>query len=234
MRILIVDDERPARTELERLLKRIGVSGLFLGAACVSEALGHLADGTPDVVFLDIEMPGGDGFMFLEAMGASRPPIIITTAHEQFATRAFDAQAFDYLLKPFGEERLAKTVARLPTPTPSTSPKLSEGDFFKLTFDGVTRLIPVEHIEFFETTGSVTNVFVNDSTAKLNKPLRYFSERLDQSIFFMAARDQLINLRKIDNFTVEDTGCVKAQLECRRTVLFSRRRSRIFKKFHSL
>jgi two-component system LytT family response regulator len=227
--ILIVDDEQPARAELMRMLRAIDPEAALREAGSASEALKEIKMAMPDLLLLDIQMPGGSGFDLLSRLGKELPPLIFTTAHEQFAVKSYSVEALDYLLKPFDEKRLSKALARLPTPTPSTPPKLSEGDFLKLKLDGVTRMISVEDIEFFQTTGNVTDVFVHNRTVKLYKPLRYFSKRLDPAIFFMAARDQLINLRKINNFTVEETGCVNAQLQCRRTVLFSRRQSRIFK-----
>ena len=229
MNILIVDDERPARAELERSLRNLGVKGTVEEAASIDEAMNLVAEQTPDVILLDIHMPGGDGFELLRRLGKSRPPVIFTTAHEQFAALAFEEEAVDYLLKPFSEERLAMALARL-DPDLEKKPKLGAGDSILLKLEGECLLVPVESIELLETTGNTTHVFWGRKTGKVNKSLKSLSGRLHPDLFFRASRDQLINLGSIRSISFTETGLVKALLHCQRTVTFSRRQSSLFLK----
>jgi len=233
MNILIVDDERPARAELERSLKNLGVKGAVKEAASIDEAMDLVAEKTPDVILLDVQMPGGDGFELLRRLGKSRPPVIFTTAHEQFATLAFEEEAVDYLLKPFSEERLAMALARL-DPDLEKNPKLGAGDSILLKLEGECLLVPVESIELLETTGNTTHVFWGRKTGKVNKSLKSLSDRLHPDLFFRASRDQLINLGSIRSISFTESGLVKALLHCQRTITFSRRQSSLFLKKRAL
>jgi len=233
MNILIVDDERPARAELERSLRKLGVKGVIEQAASVNEAIDIVSEKHPDVILLDIQMPGGNGFDLLRRLGKERPSVIFTTAHEQFASRAFEEEAVDYLLKPFSEERLAKALARL-NPDQEKAPKLGAGDSILLKIGGVCLLVPVEEIELLETTGNTTHVFWGIKTGKVNKSLKSLSDRMHPDLFFRASRDQLVNLGSIRSIAFTESGLVKALLHCQRTVTFSRRQSSVFLKKRTL
>jgi two-component system LytT family response regulator len=117
IRVFIVDDEAPARTRLRKLLEpfadvgRLEVAGEAKDGV---EAVEWLSANPADVVFLDIRMPGLDGFEVLERLAPDRRPIVVfTTAYDEYAIRAFDSNAVDYLLKPFGKERLEEAIARV-------------------------------------------------------------------------------------------------------------------------
>jgi DNA-binding LytR/AlgR family response regulator len=133
--ILIVEDERPASSELKRMLRSLGMMGEIREASSVTEALIAETSSRPDLILLDIQMPGGSGFDLLRQLGPDHPPVIFTTAYEQFAAKAFEEEAVDYLLKPFNEKRLAKALARLPFPD-RQSPPLTHGDSILLKVDG--------------------------------------------------------------------------------------------------
>ena len=233
MNIRIVDDERPARAELERSLRNLGVKGTLMEASSIDEAMDLFAERTPDVILLDIQMPGGDGFELLRRLGKARPPVIFTTAHEQFAALAFEEEAVDYLLKPFSEERLSMALARL-HPDWVKNQKLGAGDSILLKFGDECLLVPVDSIELLETTGNTTHVFWGCQTGKMNKSLKSLSDRLNPDLFFRASRDQLINLASIRSISFTETGLVKALLHCQRTVTFSRRQSSLFLKKRAL
>jgi two-component system LytT family response regulator len=209
------------------------MKGTVEEAASIDEAIDLVAEQSPDVILLDIQMPGGDGFELLRRLGKSRPPVIFTTAHEQFATLAFEEEAVDYLLKPFSEERLAMALARL-DPDLEKNPKLGAGDSILLKLEGECLLVPVESIELLETTGNTTHVFWGRKTGKVNKSLKSLSDRLHPDLFFRASRDQLINLGSIRSISFTESGLVKALLHCQRTVTFSRRQSSLFLKKRAL
>ncbi len=233
MNILIVDDERPCRNDLERSLRTLGVDGSIEKAASVDEAIELINAQIPDVILLDIEMPGENGFDLLSRLGNASPPVIFTTAYEQFAARAFEIEAIDYLLKPFDSQRLAKALERIPLPD-RKSPALTQGDSILLKLDGECLLLPVESIELVVTTGNTSEVFWGDCSGRVNKPLKYLVQRLDSSLFFRATRDQLINLRKFVSMKINDQGLVQVQLPHKRQVIFSRRQSTLFRKIHKL
>ncbi len=231
--ILIVEDERPARSELKRMLLSLGMQGVIQEASSVTEALSSANSSRPDLILLDIQMPGGSGFDLLKALGADRPPVIFTTAYEQFAARAFEEEAVDYLLKPFDEKRLAKALARLPLPD-RPSPPLTQGDSILLKLDGECLLLPIESIDLLVTTGNTTEVFWGERSGKVNKPMKYLVKKLDSTMFFRATRDQLINLQNLVSLNTNAEGLVEVQLPHKRHVIFSRRQSILFRKSHTI
>jgi two-component system LytT family response regulator len=231
--ILIVEDERPARSELKRMLRSLGMMGEIREASSVTEALIAETSSRPDLILLDIQMPGGSGFDLLRQLGPDHPPVIFTTAYEQFAAKAFEEEAVDYLLKPFNEKRLAKALARLPFPD-RQSPPLTHGDSILLKVDGECLLLPVESIDLMVTTGNTTEVFWGDNKGKVNKPMKYFVKKLDSSLFFRATRDQLINVQNLVSLRTNDEGLVEAKLPHKRQVTFSRRQSILFRKSHKI
>ena len=231
--ILIVEDERPARSELKRMLRSLEMMGEIREASSVTEALIAETSSRPDLILLDIQMPGGSGFDLLRQLGPDHPPVIFTTAYEQFAAKAFEEEAVDYLLKPFNEKRLAKALARLPFPD-RQSPPLTHGDSILLKVDGECLLLPVESIDLMVTTGNTTEVFWGDNKGKVNKPMKYLVKKLDSSLFFRATRDQLINVQNLVSLRTNDEGLVEAKLPHKRQVTFSRRQSILFRKSHEI
>jgi two-component system LytT family response regulator len=231
--ILIVDDERPARYELMRMLRRTDPDALVREAGSVKEALGEISRQMPDLLFLDIQMPGSDGFQLLECLGEKRPPVVFTTAYEQFASRAFEEDAVDYLLKPFDEKRLAKALSRLGT-SANEAPKLTEGDSVLLKIDGECLLLPVEQIELIQATDKGTLVHWNGYSGRIGRTLGYLEEQLDPKMFFRASRDSLINLRSILSLSTDEKGELTAHLSGNRSVTFSRRQKSLFQKTHKI
>lgn len=233
MNILIVDDERPARSDLEKMLGKLGAAGSVSSAGSVHEALALISKNRPDLILLDIQMPGGDGFDLLSLLGEKRPPVIFTTAYEQFAARAFEMEAVDYLLKPFGEERLAKALARVNTPADQAE-KLSAGDSILLKIDGECLLLTVETIDLIETTEQGTLVHWGKNSGRVNKTIGRLKEQLDPKMFFRASRDTLVNLRSILSLKRDDSGQFTALLPGNRTLTFSRRQGNLFQKTHKV
>ena len=114
IRVLVVDDEAPARKRLTDLLARDRDIGRILEARNGIDAVALIQDMQPDIVFLDVQMPGVDGFGVIDALGAENMPrIVFVTAYDQFAVQAFEAEAIDYLLKPFGDARYEKMMERV-------------------------------------------------------------------------------------------------------------------------
>ena len=231
--ILIVDDERPARSELMRMLRRSAPDATVREAGSVREALAEITEGMPELLFLDIQMPGGDGFELLKRLGKKRPPVIFTTAYEQFAPRAFEEEAVDYLLKPFDEKRLAKALSRTGTSANGES-KLTEGDSILLKVDGECQLLAVEQIDLIEATEKGTLVHWSGCSGRINGTIGGMEKQLDPKMFFRVSRESLINLRSILSLRTDENGCLSAQIPGNRSVAFSRRQKSLFQKTHKI
>jgi hypothetical protein len=239
MNILIVDDERPSRSELSRMLVKLGAQDPIREADSVESALSALRKQNADVVFLDIQMPVENGFRLISKLQnhfkkiAPKPAVILTTAHDQFAIQAFEADVTEYLLKPFGLERLAKALARVKA-SKVDCPKLSNGDSILLKLGRSSKLVPVEQIELFETKGNVTHVFWSNKTGKIHRTLTHLANQLDSKLFFRASRNTLLNLNRVISFNTNEMGFIVAMLQSKRVRVFSRRQSQLFRNHTSL
>ena len=197
---LIVDDERLARQELRTLLAvhpEVEVRG---EAASVDEAARHLAREQPDVIFLDIQMPGESGFdLFARAPVAGR--VVFVTAHDAHALRAFDVNALDYLLKPVAPARLAATIARLREDAGGERParRLEYGDFVFLPVDGRSRFLRVNQIVSVAAAGDATVVTTADGVrGRVPRSLRSWEERLPPRQFVRIHREAVVNLQFVE------------------------------------
>ena len=230
--ILIVDDEQPARAELIRMLRASSPGTTVREAGSANEALGEINTAMPDLILLDIQMPGGSGFDLLTKLGKKKPPVIFTTAHEQFAAQAFEVEALDYLLKPFDEKHLARALSRMDTR--EEAPALTAGDSVLLKIDGECMLVAVDQIDLFESSGNGSIVHWNGNSGRLNRTLGALGEQLDPKIFFRATRDSLINTRSILSLRTDENGELTALLPGNRAVTFSRRQKSLFQKLHKI
>ena len=197
--ILIIEDERPARSELKRMLVKLGASKIR-EAANITEAMAQIHSQCPDLLLLDIQMPGGSGFDLLSSLGVDHPPVIFTTAYEQFAVQAFELEAVDYLLKPFDHARLLKALSRLGA-ADSEDEKLSENDSILLKIDGECLLVRAGSIEWIEATDRGTIVHWGGTGKRhsgyINRTIGRLEELLDPKLFFRCSRDCLLNIRTI-------------------------------------
>ena len=211
-RVLIVDDERPARQKVRRLLSHDPQIEAVFEAADGVRALDLIRNEDPDVVFLDVEMPGVDGFGVVEALAPeARPKIVFVTAFDQYAVRAFDAYAVDYVLKPFdadrlgralqrarerllaeeGQQRLDEAVAtvRKEHPTPLARLLVEQGDR--------ALLIPVARVDRFEAERNYVIVHVGAERYRLRVTLDGMDARLDPAVFARVSRSTVVNLERV-------------------------------------
>ncbi|MEZ0336058.1 MAG: LytR/AlgR family response regulator transcription factor [Gemmatimonadales bacterium] len=198
---LIVDDERLARQELRALLSVHPEVRVVGEAASVDEAVRHLVREQPDVVFLDIQMPGESGFdLFARAPVSSR--VIFVTAHDAHALRAFDVNALDYLLKPVVPARLAESIGRLreqTATTPVAARRFEIGDFVFLPIDGRSRFIRVNQIVAVAAAGDATEVSTADGMrGRVPRSLKAWEERLPAKQFIRIHREAIVNLQFVD------------------------------------
>jgi two-component system LytT family response regulator len=241
MKALLVDDERLARNELRRLLAAIPGLTIAGEAANPAEARKQIAALQPDLVFLDIQMPGGTGLDLLESLEPPVPHVIFTTAHDEFAVKAFELNAVDYLLKPVDPARLAQAVARLAERAPPPAPPPAEGDepapTGRLTAGDRVFVregercwfVEVGQIRLLESEGNYTRVHFGTERPQLFRSLNAMEERLDPAVFFRANRQQIVNLRWVDKIEPWFSGGLALDLRGGGRVEISRRKALEFR-----
>jgi two-component system, LytTR family, response regulator len=220
---IIVDDERLARSELRRLLAAhpdVTVAG---EAANAAEAEAFLRGNDIDVLFLDIQMPGESGFDLLERLDVV-PPVIFTTAYDEYAVRAFEVNAFDYLLKPIRPERLAAALDKVRDA--SAVPKRPAPDRVFLRDGERCWIVAVADIVLFEADGNYARAVFGKGRPMIRTSLQALEARLDPGMFFRASRRHLINLRHVEGVAegVDESFVVK--MRGGHEVAVSRRQSR--------
>jgi len=219
MKALIVDDERIARQELRRLLAahpEIEIAGEAQNGEQALELIPKLA---PDVIFLDIQMPGMTGFELLVKLD-DVPQIVFTTAYDQYAIRAFEVNALDYLLKPIAPARLASAIAKL---RPRKIPPRLEQVFVR---DGERCwLVRVADIYLLESEGNYTRVCFKGERPLIARSLAALEARLDPAIFFRTGRAQIVNLKWVEKVETGPAGNLVITLRSGETVAASRRQS---------
>jgi two-component system LytT family response regulator len=219
MKALIVDDERLARVELRRLLAAHPGIEVVGEAASGDEALSAVAHLDPELIFLDIQMPGMSGFDLLERLD-DVPQVIFTTAFDQFAIQAFQVNALDYLLKPIAADRLAAAVERLRAPR--MQPALEQVFIRDRERCWIVRL---PEISLLESEGNYTRVHFRNESPLIRRSLNALESRLDPGMFFRANRAQILNLKWIDVVGTSVSGGMTVTLRGGREVEMSRRQS---------
>lgn len=248
MKVFLVDDERLARAELRLLLSahpEITVGG---EAANVAEALRLLPEVHPDLLFLDIEMPGRGGFDLLAALPPPHPRIVFVTAYDAHALRAFEVDALDYLLKPVSPERLAASLARVrarltnpaapapaapadedDAPAPENEAPLGENDQVFVRDGERCWFVPVRDIRLLESEGNHTRVHFGSSRPLVHRPLAAVEARLPASWFLRANRAQVVHRGYIEKIEPWFGGGLRATLRGGGEVEFSRRQARLLR-----
>lgn len=229
MKALIVDDEPLARRELRRLLAIFPSIVVVAEAGNIDDAAARIAELAPDVVFLDIQMPGGSGFDLLEKLDHV-PRIVFTTAYDQYAVKAFDVNALDYLLKPVEPERLAATVHKLggdATPAGGSGPAPLEQLFIR---DGSRCwFVPLREVSVFTSEGNYVRLLWNAEKPLLGRSLATLETKLDPKRFFRANRAQIVNLDFIETVEMGEGGRLHVQVRNGPEVEVSRRQARLFR-----
>jgi two-component system, LytTR family, response regulator len=238
MKALLVDDERLARNELRRLLAAhpgITVAG---EAVDVPEALEKVAALKPDLLFLDVQMPGENGFTLLEQLEPPLPQVIFTTAYDEFAVKAFEFSALDYLLKPVDPNRLAaaleKLAPRAEEPTDGRRERLTLEDKVFVREGDRCWFVPVKSIRLLESEGNYTRVHFDEHKPQLFRSLTAMEERLEPKHFFRANRKQVINLAWVEGIEPWFSGGLLVRLKGGIKVELSRRQAQDFRERMSL
>ncbi len=251
MRVLIVDDEPPARERLRRMLGEIEGVEIIGEAEDGVQAVQMIEDLSPDVVLLDIQMPGLDGFGVIEAL-ADPPPVVFVTAYDEYAIRAFEVNALDYLLKPFRPARVEKALRRAEkalaevrergvSPTEHFSAHLgplleslaAQGRY--LTRLAVRdrdriRVLDVDQVDWIGVQGEQVAVYVEEQSYPIRRTLSELEARLDPACFFRAHRSAIVNLARVKEIIPWFKGSHKLRLTTGAEVDLSRAQARVLRK----
>lgn len=223
MNALVADDERLARSELRRLLAAHPDVSIVAEARNVEEAEAGLKREPVDLLFLDIQMPGGSGFDLLERLDRM-PLVIFTTAFDQYAIRAFEVNALDYLMKPVAPERLAAALDRVRQRAGGASRGPLERVFVR---EGERCwIVNVADIRLLESEGNYTRLYFGVHRPLILRSLQALEARLDSAAFFRASRSRIINLRWVAGVDTDVDGGLIVTLRDGPKVPVSRRQSR--------
>ncbi len=229
MKALVVDDEPLARRELRRLLDAFPWIQVVGEAADIDEARASIEELSPGVVFLDIQMPGGTGFDLLTQLDRV-PRIVFTTAYDQYAVKAFDVNALDYLLKPIEPERLATTLRKIQA-TPLREAAADDAPLEQLFIRDGPRcwFVPLREVGLISAEGNYVRLLWGKERPLLGRSLATLEEKLDPRRFFRANRSQIVNLDFIEQVELGEGGRLHIQLRDGPEIEVSRRQARLFR-----
>jgi two-component system LytT family response regulator len=242
MRAIIIDDERLARTELRKLLQDYPEVEVVDEAANADEGITKIDTLQPDLVFLDIQMPGKTGFDMLAELERA-PHVIFTTAYDEYALKAFEVNALDYLLKPIEPKRLADAMQKLHVaevkenhilPENFNQSILTEVDQVFVKDGERCWFVKLSDIRLFESVGNYAKVFFGGNKPLILKSLNALEERLDPKTFFRANRKHIVNLRMIDKIEPYVNGGLLLALKGGEKIEVSSRQTVKFKEMMSL
>lgn len=240
MRALVVDDERLARKELMKLLEDHPMIEVVGEATNAEEANQMINDLNPDLLFLDIQMPGKTGFQLLEELDAV-PLVVFTTAYDEFALKAFEVNALDYLLKPIQPERLSETISKLAEKERAKSvaihgpeKKLGLNDQVFVKDGDRCWFVSLSNVRLFESDGNYIKVYFDANRPMIHKSLNALDEKLDERAFFRASRKHIVNLSWVEGIEPWFNGGLMVKLRGGDKVEVSRRQAAKFKDMMSL
>jgi two-component system LytT family response regulator len=240
MKTIIIDDERLARTELRRLLEPFKELEIVAEAVNVDDAVEKIHQFEPELIFLDIQMPGKSGFDLLEILDKV-PKVIFTTAYDEYALKAFEYNALDYLLKPIEPKRLEDAIRKLEESNKTFIQSSKEVKNILTAEDQVfvkdgekCWFVKLEKIRLFESEGNYVRLYFDDQKPLILRTLNYLDERLDPKTFFRASRKHIINLKWVESIEPWLNGGLLVKLKGGQKVEVSRRQSVKFKEMLSL
>jgi two-component system LytT family response regulator len=240
MKALIIDDERLARNELKRLLEAYPKINVVGEAVNAEDALDKIEQLSPDLLFLDIQMPGKNGFELLSSIEGNVPDVIFTTAYDEYALKAFEFNALDYLLKPIDTNRLAEAIHKVEdyqkteTERKENVKMLTEQDQVFVKDGEKCWFVKLSRIRLFESMGNYVRLHFDDQKPLILKSLNALDERLDPHTFFRANRKHIINLQWIEKIEPWFSGGLQVTLKGGDKIEISRRQAIRFKELLSL
>ena len=242
IKAIIIDDERLARNELKKLLHEHDEVEIIDEAANADEGVEKIELQNPDLIFLDIQMPGKTGFQLLEELERA-PHVVFTTAYDEYALKAFEVNALDYLLKPIEPKRLTDAIQKVQyemtkEATDANAPfnrgPLTDLDQVFVKDGERCWFVKLGEIRLFESVGNYAKVFFAGNKPLILKSLNALEERLDPRTFFRANRKHIINLRWIEKIEPYFNGGLLVELKGGEKIEVSRRQTVKFKEMMSL
>jgi two-component system LytT family response regulator len=238
---IIIDDERLARNELKKLLSEFPEIEVIEEAANAKEGIEKIETLNPDLIFLDIQMPGMTGFDMLQELDRM-PYVIFTTAYDEYALKAFEVNALDYLMKPIEPKRLADALQKLiqaeekelAAQNAFNRELLTESDQVFVKDGERCWFVKLSEVRLFESVGNYAKVYFAGNKPLILKSLNALEERLDEKTFFRANRKQIVNLRMIEKIEPYFNGGLLLDLQGGEKVEVSRRQAVKFKEMMSL
>jgi two-component system, LytTR family, response regulator len=236
MKALIIDDERLARAEVRRLLDDFNWVKVVGEAENAEQALALIQSQQPDLLFLDIQMPGKTGFDLIEEIRGEMPRVIFTTAYDEFALRAFEVNALDYLMKPITPDRFAAALTRVreEPAEPENQSALRSSDQVFVRDGERCWFIPVSKIRLLESEGNYTRVRFENQSPLIYRSLSTLEQRLPADDFFRINRQQVVNLHYIERIETWFSHGLKIWLKGGEECEVSRRAARAFRQKLSL
>ena len=237
IKTIIIDDERLAREEVKRALEMHQEFEIIGEASHVDEAITLIEELKPDVLFLDIHMPGKSGFDLLDELTIV-PEVVFTTAYDEYAVKAFELNALDYLVKPLRDERFSKTIEKVKVELAKKEEiKADVLPMHRKIFikDGEKcHFIPLSEIHFIESLENYARLYFGDQKAMIKRSLNLLEEKLDATIFFRINRSQIINTQYIKEIHPYFNNKLQITLTTGETLEVSSRQSVKFKNWNSL
>ena len=234
IRAIVIDDERLARQELKNLLQSFDNIQIVAESGKPEEALDLIERENPDPIFLDIQMPGMTGFELLDELEGKAPEVIFVTAYDEYALKAFEVNALDYLMKPVEESRLQESIDKIAKRIEKKKSeenvhvndgKLELHDQVFLKDGEKCWFVELEKIRLFESEGNYVRVYFDESRPLILKSLNALTDRLSEKFFFRASRKHIVNLRWIEKVETWFNGGLLVILKDGTKVEVSRRQS---------
>ncbi len=238
-KVILIDDERLARSELKRLLQEFPDVEVIGEAANANEGIEKIETLNPDLIFLDIQMPGKTGFDMLTQLEKA-PHVIFVTAYDEYALKAFEVNALDYLMKPVEPKRLADALLKVRQKDEeellsyNNRGLLGEHDQVFVKDGERCWFVKLSDVRLFESVGNYAKVFFGTNKPLILKSLNALEERLDEKVFFRANRKHIINLRMIEKIEPYFNGGLLLDLVGGEKIEVSRRQAVKFKEMMSL
>jgi two-component system LytT family response regulator len=221
---VVVDDESGARRNLTVLLRRDPDIGAIVECESGQGAIEHLKNSRCDLLFLDVQMPGCDGFDVLEMLGNDLPPVVIfVTAFDEYALRAFEAGALDYLLKPFDDARFRRALGRAKEKLVHFSRRPKTAERLAVKTRGELVFLNVADVDWIESVGYYACLHVGAATHVLRRTLLELERDLDGAKFMRIHRSIIVNLERIHKLELQDGGDYEVVLQSRDRLRLSRR-----------
>lgn len=239
LKVILIDDERLARNELRRMLSEFSDVEIVGEAANASEGIEKIETLNPDLIFLDIQMPGKTGFDMLSQLDKA-PHVIFVTAYDEYALKAFEVNALDYLMKPVEPQRLAEALLKVRQKNEEEISSynnrgiLRENDQVFVKDGERCWFVKLSEVRLFESVGNYAKVFFGTNKPLILKSLNALEERLDEKVFFRANRKHIINLRLIQKIEPYFNGGLLLDLAGGEKIEVSRRQAVKFKEMMSL